>query len=305
MLKLAIIEKEVNLPKARMLLYWSRAAFVTLTGETRLSWNSSWFDLIWFIDLYSAVFIHWVFQTRWTWTKLTSAVHGRHRHCPYWKASWKICVLSFLRCVLSFFLRNSSCLRKCIFLAPWEGNSTALQIVRKDVTNCNFVWRRRELNCKSNCKWDNFLLNERSKGVERHEGEVLQSSLRHLWASACLGRAPESRTPPPLLNCKPLTSINTAWCIYLTPIHQTLSTARPGVQSIPDCQQLHTCHTALAGPYKTHCQLSPPGYLAAQTTTDWLPVPLRTRHQWHPGPCTKVGEFSRWIALSLGTTSVA
>ncbi len=35
-------------------------------------------------------------------------------------------------------------------------------------------------------------------------------------------------------------------------------------------------HIALAGPYQTCCWLSPPGYLATQTTTDWLPVPLRT-----------------------------
>ncbi len=37
---------------------------------------------------------------------------------------------------------------------------------------------------------------------------------------------------------------------------------------------------ALADPYKTSCWLLPPSsYNDTQTTTDWLPVPLRTRHQ--------------------------
>ena len=45
---------------------------------------------------------------------------------------------------------------------------------------------------------------------------------------------------------------------------------------------------ALTDIYKTHCWLSPPGYKDTHTTTNWLPVPLQTRHLkipsvWHDG----------------------
>ncbi len=78
-----------------------------------------------------------------------------------------------------------------------------------------------------------------------------------------------------------MTSINTAFP-YLKPIHvyPKYSWARsthypwlPVPEHKPYC-------TALAGPCKTHCQLSSPGYLATQTTTHWFPVPLRTRHKY-------------------------
>ena len=77
-----------------------------------------------------------------------------------------------------------------------------------------------------------------------------------------------------------MTSINTAWP-YLKPTY-TLSTARLEVWYTPSCQKVSVCIAASADPYKTCCRLSPP---AAQTTTNWLPVPLRTRH-W--------GLFSPW-----------
>ena len=59
---------------------------------------------------------------------------------------------------------------------------------------------------------------------------------------------------------------------------KTLSTARLRVYHTLSYQKLSTHLTALAGPYKTHCQLLPPGYLDTQTTTDWLPLPSRTAH---------------------------
>ncbi len=45
-------------------------------------------------------------------------------------------------------------------------------------------------------------------------------------------------------------------------------------------QFLHAYLTALAGPYKTSCQLLLSGYLPAQTTADWLPIPLQTHYTW-------------------------
>ena len=57
------------------------------------------------------------------------------------------------------------------------------------------------------------------------------------------------------------------------------STAGQGVHSTPESQYAAVHRpTVLARPYKTHCRLLPPGYSPIQTTTDWLPVPLRTRH---------------------------
>ena len=65
------------------------------------------------------------------------------------------------------------------------------------------------------------------------------------------------------------------FAIPKTHIHLTLTTARPGVQSTPDCQYLAACiPTALADTYKTQVlsALSHLGYLPTQTTTDWFPV---------------------------------
>ena len=51
-------------------------------------------------------------------------------------------------------------------------------------------------------------------------------------------------------------------------------------------------------PFKTYCWLLPPGYLSTQATTDWLPAPLQTRHQWlksnvRTGKFTETGGQSR------------
>ncbi len=88
----------------------------------------------------------------------------------------------------------------------------------------------------------------------------------------------QSATTPKLHQGFPVaslvTSINMAKPYPKTCKTQTLSTARPGVQHTPDYQYLHA-QIALVGPYKTYCQLSPPGYSPKQTTNDWLPVPLQ------------------------------
>ena len=65
---------------------------------------------------------------------------------------------------------------------------------------------------------------------------------------------------------------------------------RLGVHSALSCQYLSVYFLALVGPEK-NCQLLPPGYLAAQTT-DWLPVPLRTRQYF----------WIVWVALCIGNT---
>ncbi len=57
-----------------------------------------------------------------------------------------------------------------------------------------------------------------------------------------------------------------------THIHPKCSSARNTIYP-----QLSIYLAALAGLCKTCCGLSPPGYLPTQTTTHWLPVPLRTQ----------------------------
>ena len=98
-----------------------------------------------------------------------------------------------------------------------------------------------------------------------------------------------------------------AFAVSQDPYTKTLSTDRMGVHSTYPWTQAHWAYLtalglqdiylhrlpktgflypreldiyipdpALAGPYKTPCQLSPPGCLPTQTTTDWLPIPLQT-----------------------------
>ena len=62
-----------------------------------------------------------------------------------------------------------------------------------------------------------------------------------------------------------------------THIRHTLSTARPGVHCTLNSQQVHA-YLKQVEAYKTHCQLSPPGYLFSYT--DDCRLTSRTLTNW-------------------------
>ena len=87
-------------------------------------------------------------------------------------------------------------------------------------------------------------------------------------------------------------SINTAWR-NLNPTYTCPKYSKVRRTEYPQLPEAAGTPTALAGPYKTHCWLSPP-YLATQTTTDWLPIPLRTGH------CSEDKKVLNWQVLLEG-----